>query len=84
MALAGITLITYAVVTFSPETPFPGASALIPCLGAALLIYAGEGEGSSIVSKALSLWPMVFVGLISDSLYLWHWPLLVFAGLEHR
>ena len=59
--------------------PFPGSAALIPCLGAAFLIYAGEDEGTTIVSKALSLWPLVFVGLISYSLYLWHWPLLVFA-----
>lgn len=78
-AFLGLGLIAYAVFSFSNATPFPGASALVPCLGAALLIYAGEEAGTSIVSRALSLWPVVFVGLISYSLYLWHWPLLVFA-----
>ena len=79
VAVVGLTLIVYALFGFSSATPFPGASALIPCLGAALLIYAGQGERISIVSKALSLGPVAFVGLISYSLYLWHWPLLVFA-----
>ena len=79
VAVVGLTLIVYALFGFSSATPFPGASALIPCLGAALLIYCGQGEKISIVSKALSLGPVAFVGLISYSLYLWHWPLLVFA-----
>jgi peptidoglycan/LPS O-acetylase OafA/YrhL len=79
LAIAGVALIAYAVFCFTPATPFPGSAALIPCLGAALVIYAGEDDGTSIAAKALSLWPLVFVGLISYSLYLWHWPLLVFA-----
>ena len=79
LAIVGLALIVYAVFHFSSATRFPGSSALIPCLGAALLIYAGQGERTSMVSKALSLWPVAFVGLISYSLYLWHWPLLVFA-----
>jgi peptidoglycan/LPS O-acetylase OafA/YrhL len=79
LALAGIALIGYAVFAFSPATPFPGSAALIPCLGAALVIYAGEDDGTTLAGKVLSLWPLAFVGLISYSLYLWHWPLLVFA-----
>lgn len=79
VAVVGLTLIVYALFSFSSATSFPGSSALVPCLGATLLIYAGQGERTSIVSKALSLWPIAFVGLISYSLYLWHWPLLVFA-----
>ena len=79
LAVVGLALIVYALFRFSSATHFPGASALIPCLGAAILIHAGQGERTSLVSKALSLWPVAFVGLISYSLYLWHWPLLVFA-----
>jgi peptidoglycan/LPS O-acetylase OafA/YrhL len=76
--LGGVALIAWAVFRFSSSTPFPGWSALVPCLGAALLLYAGE-DGSSVVGRMLSWQPVVFIGLISYSLYLWHWPLLVFA-----
>ena len=78
-ALAGVALIAYAVVRYGDHTKFPGANALPPCIGAALVLWAGS-EGASAVGRALSTGPAVFVGLISYSLYLWHWPLLVFAG----
>ncbi|HEX3944877.1 MAG TPA: acyltransferase family protein [Rhizomicrobium sp.] len=75
--LAGLGLIALAVFAYSADTPFPGEAAIVPCLGAALLIYAGADE--STVASTLRLRPVVAVGLISYSLYLWHWPLLVFA-----
>ena len=71
----GIAAIAVAVTTFTPATPFPGAAALLPCLGAAAIIWAGSG-GHHPVGDALSLRPVVLVGLISYSLYLWHWPIL--------
>jgi peptidoglycan/LPS O-acetylase OafA/YrhL len=77
-AALGLVLIGYGVFAFSRNTPFPGTSALAPCAGTALLIVAGMNGGSS-VNRLLSLRPIVFAGLISYSLYLWHWPLLVFA-----
>jgi len=80
IGLAGISLIAYSVFFFSDVTPFPGASALVPCLGTALVIYSGSASGNW-VSHLLSLRPIVFIGLISYSLYLWHWPMLVFARL---
>ncbi|HEY1838518.1 MAG TPA: acyltransferase family protein [Rhizomicrobium sp.] len=73
----GLALILYGVFAYSPETPFPGAAALAPCGGTALLIYAGQRE--TAVSSLLATAPMRGVGLISYSLYLWHWPMLVFA-----
>jgi peptidoglycan/LPS O-acetylase OafA/YrhL len=76
-AVAGIATISYAVLEFSIATPFPGFNALLPCAGAWLILYAGE-SGSSLVGSALSLRPVVFIGVISYSLYLWHWPLIVF------
>lgn len=76
-ALAGLAMIAYAVLKFSQYIPFPGMNALLPCAGAALILYAGE-SGSSLTGKALSLKPVVFIGVISYSLYLWHWPLIVF------
>lgn len=77
MTLLGLAMIALSVVAYSVETPFPGAAALVPCAGAALIISGGQA-GGSIVGRMLSLPPMVFIGLISYSLYLWHWPVIVF------
>jgi peptidoglycan/LPS O-acetylase OafA/YrhL len=76
-AALGLLLIVVPAAIYTAETPFPGLAALPPCVGAALLIAAGE-TGDSLVGRALSWRPVVFVGLISYSLYLWHWPLMVF------
>lgn len=77
LAAAGILLIAIAVFGFSDHTPFPGPAALLPCLGAALVIHAGANRGP--VGYVLRTRPLVFVGLISYSLYLWHWPIIVFS-----
>ncbi|MGZ5545528.1 MAG: acyltransferase family protein [Limisphaerales bacterium] len=74
----GLILITFAMVFYNSQTSFPGLGALAPCMGTALLIISSHRE-PSIVGKVLSLKPIVFVGLISYSLYLWHWPILVYA-----
>jgi peptidoglycan/LPS O-acetylase OafA/YrhL len=76
----GIALIGYSVMRFTSQTPFPGVAAAIPCLGSALIIGAGE-SGSTLVGKILSWRPVVFIGLISYSFYLWHWPVIVLNGL---
>ena len=78
LAAIGLLLIGYAVVAFTAEMPFPGPAALIPCAGATLVIYATQGS-ETWTGKALSWRPVVFVGLISYSLYLWHWPIFVLA-----
>jgi peptidoglycan/LPS O-acetylase OafA/YrhL len=78
LAAAGLFAILISAFTYSSSTPFPGLSALAPCLGAALIIYANE-SGPTLAGKFLSLRPMLFVGLISYSLYLWHWPVIVYA-----
>jgi hypothetical protein len=83
LSLLGLGLILYSVLTFSAETAFPGVYALFPTIGAALIIYAGSGErasaGGLLVGAVLGWRPLVLIGLISYSLYLWHWPLIVFA-----
>ncbi|MCG5240512.1 acyltransferase family protein [Azospirillum doebereinerae] len=76
--LLGLGLIGWSVASFTSATAFPGLNALYPCLGAALLIHTG-GMGT-VVGRLLSLAPIVFVGAISYSLYLWHWPLIVFTN----
>jgi peptidoglycan/LPS O-acetylase OafA/YrhL len=78
LAAFGLALILWSVVTYSEALPFPGLNALAPCLGAALLIWLG-GDQQTIVGRALSSPPLVFIGLLSYSIYLWHWPLFVFA-----
>lgn len=78
MAAAGVALIAFAIFAYSTDTLFPGPAALAPCLGAALII-AGSAGGATMTGALLSTGPFVFVGRISYSLYLWHWPLYVFA-----
>jgi peptidoglycan/LPS O-acetylase OafA/YrhL len=78
LSLVGAALLGIGVFGFAPGTAMPGANALVPCGGAALLIYANAGQETAI-ARALSWRPVVFVGLISYSLYLWHWPVFVFA-----
>jgi peptidoglycan/LPS O-acetylase OafA/YrhL len=78
VAVLGLGLIAASVALLTTDTPFPGLAAVAPCLGTALVIYAGIGIASP-VAAVLSLRPIVFVGLLSYSLYLWHWPLYVFG-----
>jgi peptidoglycan/LPS O-acetylase OafA/YrhL len=75
----GVGFILAAVLLYSPMTPFPGLTALLPVLGAALFVHA-ETPGLSPVGRLLARAPAVFTGKISYSLYLLHWPLIVFAG----
>ena len=76
--LAGLGLIAGAVVFYSEDMPFPGLGALPPTLGAILVMWSG-GSGASTVARALATRPAVFLGKISYSLYLWHFPLLAFG-----
>jgi peptidoglycan/LPS O-acetylase OafA/YrhL len=77
-AWIGMALIFTAAFFYDQWTRFPGVAAVTPVLGTALVIWSSEGQPSSI-GKALSIRPLVFIGLISYPLYLWHWPILVFA-----
>jgi peptidoglycan/LPS O-acetylase OafA/YrhL len=76
-ATSGLGMVLLAVFLFDAETQFPGFAALLPCLGTALIIHAGS-DAQTWVSRALSAKALVFLGLISYSLYLWHWPILAF------
>src|SRR4029453_6174990 len=71
-------LIGYAVLAFSATTPFPGAAALVPVVGTTFVIHRGKAA-DSFVRRLLSTPFFVSVGLISYSLYLWHWVVLIFA-----
>ncbi len=75
----GLSLVLSAVILLDPGFAFPGAWALLPTVGTACMIYAGEDAWLN--RKVLSLPLLVWVGLISYPLYLWHWPLLSFARI---
>jgi peptidoglycan/LPS O-acetylase OafA/YrhL len=77
LAALGLALILGTIILYAPATTFPGIHALPPVIGAALIIMAGSG-GQSAAGKFLSLKPFTLIGLVSYSLYLWHWPLVVY------
>jgi len=83
LCLVGLVGIFLPVFFYYEQTPFPGLAALPPCLGTAALIWANtpaRGDNRpGWIAKALSWQPVVFIGLISYSLYLWHWPLISFG-----
>jgi peptidoglycan/LPS O-acetylase OafA/YrhL len=77
IAAFGMAAIIYATLTFSADLAYPGVYAILPCLGTAAVLAAG---GRGLVARFLSIGPNVFLGKISYSLYLWHWPMIVFYG----
>ena len=77
MGWLGVAAIATACWGFSVATAFPGYAALLPTLGAALVIAAGNSPRSWAASRFLSLKQMTYIGDISYSLYLWHWPVLI-------
>jgi len=79
-SIVGILLIILSIFLLNEQTRFPGISALPASLGTAMIIAAGF-HNSPIVSKILSNNILVYFGLISYSLYLWHWPILSFARI---
>lgn len=79
MAWGGLAMIAAAVLLFTKETPFPGYTALLPTIGTALVIMAATDGMKWSPRRLLGLKPMQFMGDISYSVYLWHWPVLIIA-----
>jgi peptidoglycan/LPS O-acetylase OafA/YrhL len=86
---AGVAAIVYASFAFTGETTFPGTAALVPTLGAGALILSGTALAATAggvtgmhagAGWVLSLAPVRYVGRISYSWYLWHWPFIIFAA----
>jgi len=73
----GLVAIAVAATTYSAGTPFPGAAALLPVLGAALVLAGGVDGPRYGAVALLALRPVRWTGDISYSLYLWHWPCLI-------
>ena len=81
IAFSGLSAIGVGFLYITDTSPFPGVAALVPVLCTAAVIVANTNQ-TTIARKALSFPILVYVGLISYSLYLWHWPLLVFAKYQ--
>ena len=79
LAICGLLLVTVSLLTLSESNPFPGIRAIPPTIGAALLIASAMFTETTI-ARGLSTKPMVLIGLVSYSAYLWHWPLIAFVN----
>src|SRR6478752_6710203 len=77
LSVLGVLAMGYAALSFAADLNYPGYYAVLPSLGAAAVMAAGE---RSLVGRVLSLGPNVLLGKMSYSLYLWHWPIIVFYG----
>jgi peptidoglycan/LPS O-acetylase OafA/YrhL len=79
--LFGLSLICVPAIFYYKEMYFPGLTAVVPCLGAALiLVFCDHRTGS--VGVLLSTPPLVYLGKLSYPAYLWHWPMIAFINLR--
>jgi peptidoglycan/LPS O-acetylase OafA/YrhL len=78
---AGLVMIAVGAVSYERVTPYPGVAAVLPALGTALMILGGQGGVDTAVSRGLSIPPLRWLGRISYSWYLWHWPLVGVAAV---
>lgn len=84
LALVGAAMLVWSAVTITSATPWPGSAALLPVLGTAAVIAAGCRTQGTVVARLLGLSPLVWVGGLSYAIYLWHWPLVVYADTLGR
>jgi hypothetical protein len=78
--IVGIVGLVAGLVFLTEELSYPGAFALVPVIATVLLIAAGTRPDGHLLSPILESRPFVWVGNVSYSWYLWHWPLIVFAA----
>jgi peptidoglycan/LPS O-acetylase OafA/YrhL len=77
----GLVVVAGAALWFDGAEPYPGWRAVVPALGAALVIYAGMGGQDVSPNRLLTLHPLQWLGRISYAWYLWHWPVLLLGRL---
>lgn len=79
-AILGGACLLFSMVMFTNNMPFPGVAAILPCAGAAMIVWSGQSTTTQI-SRFLAWKPLTYVGKLSYSLYLVHWPVIVFGKL---
>ncbi|WP_417538413.1 acyltransferase family protein [Marinobacter sp.] len=79
LTLVGLVLLGVSFVAFDKSTLFPGFAALLPVLATVLLVYNITQAEAGLLTSLLSWRPFLLIGKMSYSLYLWHWPILLFA-----
>ena len=79
ISIIGLLLITTSAIMLNKLSVFPGINAFFPCFGTALLIFSGKSPIKlGVINVILQNKIIVFIGLLSYSIYLWHWPLFIF------
>jgi len=78
----GLVVILASAVLFTDQTAFPGLHGLLPCIGAALILYYSKPH-QGVDGYLLASAPMVYLGKISYPAYLWHWPIIAFLNIQH-
>jgi peptidoglycan/LPS O-acetylase OafA/YrhL len=79
LVVSGLSFIGASTLLYSDATVFPGVAAVLPVMGTALVIYGGTSADENGRSQR-RMGPMIWLGDLSYSWYLWHWPVIVFAG----
>jgi peptidoglycan/LPS O-acetylase OafA/YrhL len=84
LTILGIIGLVLPLALYNDTTPFPGLAAIVPCLGTACVIWSSsfttKGPITNALISLLSCRGVVFVGLISYSVYLWHWPFVAYCN----
>ena len=78
----GMAMVIAPMFALDRRSPFPGVAAIPPVAGTAALIWGSAAGSRGALKRLLSTGPFTSVGLISYSLYLWHWPILVYLGVR--
>lgn len=71
-SLIGLLFIVVPLFIYNEKTTFPGLTALIPCMGTAILLITSDSKINHYLSHKI----LVFIGMLSYSIYLWHWPIM--------
>ena len=83
LGVAGLIALAYGVTQFDELTPYPGTAALIPVFAAAAILMSSTPDNLSLVGRGLDWGALRWIGTLSYSWYLWHWPLIVYATVKY-